>query len=149
MFLLRGSVAALTRQAASTSLVPHLAEQFRYQYGYSPPRAEVRSWERSVPALLGQVADAGLGEIEVLIEYRLPLSSKRADVVLIGQHPRGGPSCVVVENKQWSRIELVDIEHRLVEVTGAFTHLNGHGVDTGSINGNTATATDTGFVVRS
>jgi hypothetical protein len=56
--------------------------------------------------------------VEVLIEYRLPLTSKRADVVL-GQHPRGGPSCVVVENKQWSRVVLVDTEYRLVEVTGA------------------------------
>jgi uncharacterized protein len=119
MFLLRGSVAALTRQAASASLVPHLMEQFRFQFGYYPPRSEVRSWERSIPALLGQLAGAGLGEVEVLVEYRLPLSSKRADVVLVGQHPRGGPSCVVVENKQWSRLELVDVEHRLVEVTGA------------------------------
>jgi hypothetical protein len=119
MFLLRGSVVALARQAAAGSLVPHLVEQFRFQYGYNPPRSEVRSWERSIPALLGQLAGAGLGEVEVLVEYRLPLSSKRADVVLVGQHPRGGPSCVVVENKQWSRIELVDTEHRLVEVTGA------------------------------
>ena len=37
---------------------------------------------------------------------------------------------------------------QLLGGTGAFTNLNGHGVDTGSINGNTATATDTGFVVR-
>jgi hypothetical protein len=57
--------------------------------------------------------------VEVLVEYRLPLSSKRTDVVLVGQHPHGGPSCVVVENKQWSRLELVDIEHRLVVVGGA------------------------------
>ena len=63
----------------------------------------MRSWERSIPALLRQLTDAGLGDVEVLIEYRLPLTSKRADVVLVGQHPRGGPSCVVVENKQWSR----------------------------------------------
>ena len=69
--------------------------------------------------MLGQLTEAGLGEVEVLVEYQLPLSSKRADVVLVGQHPDGGPSCVVVENKQWSRLELVDVEHRLVEVTGA------------------------------
>ena len=118
-FLLRGSVAALARQAAANSLVPHLLEQFRFQFGYNVPDSKVRSWELSIPALLGQLTDAGLGEVEVLVEYQLPLSSKRADVVLVGQHPDGGPSCVVVENKQWSRLELVDIEHRLVEVTGA------------------------------
>src|ERR1039457_4298545 len=118
MFLLRGSVAALASQAAGNRLVPHLLETFRFQLGYDPSRSEVRSWERSIPALLAQLTGAGLDEVEVLIEYRLPLTSKRADVVLLGEHPRGGPSCVVVENKQWSRLELVDIEHRLVEVAG-------------------------------
>ncbi len=33
MFLHRGSVAALVRQAAANTLVPHLEEQFRFQYG--------------------------------------------------------------------------------------------------------------------
>jgi hypothetical protein len=78
----------------------------------------VRSWDRSIPALLEQLADAGLGDVEMLVEYQLPLTSKRADVVLIGEHPGGGPSCVVVENKQWSGLDLVDVEHRLVQVAG-------------------------------
>jgi hypothetical protein len=38
---------------------------------------------------------------------------------------------------------------QLLGGTGAFTDLRGHGVDTGSISGNTASATDSGFVVRS
>src|SRR5205823_13637548 len=97
---------------------PQMIEQFWSQYGYRPPKSEIRSWERSIPALVSQLVDSGLGEVEVLIEYRLPLTSKRADVVLLGQHPAGGPSCVVVENKQWSRVELVDPEHRLVVVGG-------------------------------
>jgi hypothetical protein len=100
-------------------MVPHLCEQFRFQLGYSPSRSEIVSWERSIPALLAQLMDAGLAEVEVLVEYRLPLTSRRADVVLVGQHPEGGPSCVVVENKQWSRLELVDTEHRLVVVDAA------------------------------
>lgn len=118
MFLLRGSVAALMSQVAARELVPHLKEQFWFVFREYPSASEVRSWERSIPALLRQLADAGLHDVEVLIEYRLPLTSKRADVVLIGRHPRGGPSCVVVENKQWSRVDLVDVEYRLVEVTG-------------------------------
>jgi hypothetical protein len=126
MFLLRGSVGALTRQAAAGGLVPHLADQFWFVFGARPSRSEVRSWERSIPALLNQLTDAGLHEVEVLVEYRLPLSSKRADVVLVGQHPRGDPSCVVVENKQWSRLELVDSEHRLVGLadSGGQEHLH-------------------------
>ena len=64
MFLLRGSVAALSKQAAANTLVPHLIEQFRFQLAYAPPRSEVMSWERSIPALLAQVSNAGLGDVE-------------------------------------------------------------------------------------
>ncbi|MCK7625784.1 DUF2075 domain-containing protein [Streptomyces sp. RS10V-4] len=80
-----------------------LAEQFAHVHGYRPGESEVRSWRRSIPALTDTLLDAGLGEVEMLIEYGLPLTSKRADVVLAGVHPdTGGPSYVVVELKQWS-----------------------------------------------
>ncbi len=45
----------------------------------------------------------------MLVEYQLPLTSKRADVVLCGTHPkRGVPQYVVVELKQWSRAHLLE-----------------------------------------
>ncbi|MFF2701326.1 DUF2075 domain-containing protein [Streptomyces cyaneofuscatus] len=50
------------------------------------------------------LVEAGLDEVTVLLEYGLPLTSKRADAVLAGVHPRTGePSYVVVELKQWSQ----------------------------------------------
>lgn len=54
--------------------------------------------------LAAALNEAGLGAVEVMIEYELPLNSKRADVVLAGSHPAtGAPSYVVVELKQWSQ----------------------------------------------
>ncbi|NDB19227.1 MAG: ATP-binding protein, partial [Actinobacteria bacterium] len=53
--------------------------------------------------------DAGLGKVEALIEYRLPYSSQRADVVLAGLHPKtGSNSYLVVELKQWTHARPVD-----------------------------------------
>jgi len=118
MLLLRGSVAALSRRAAADTIVPHLTDQFKVEFRQSPSLPEVRSWACSIPILLDQLMDAGLGKVEVLLEYQLPLYSGRADAVLVGQHPDGGPSCVVVENKQWTRLRSVDIKHRLVAVQG-------------------------------
>jgi hypothetical protein len=88
------------------------------EFRQSPSPSEARSWARSIPILLDQLMVAGLGKVEVLLEYQLPLYSGRADAILVGQHPDGGPSCVVVENKQWTRLRSVDIEHRLVKVQG-------------------------------
>ena len=62
MFLLRGSVAALSKQATANQLVPHLTEQFRAKFHRSPTRAEIRSWQRSIPPLLYQLSDAEPGQ---------------------------------------------------------------------------------------
>ncbi|WP_416259094.1 DNA/RNA helicase domain-containing protein [Gordonia sp. 4N] len=104
MSLYRASVAGVRGQIASSGLVETLTDQFAYEFGYQPSPGEVRSWERSLQVLVGDLEDAGLDKIEMLIEYRLPLTSKRADVVLCGEHPETGePSYVVVELKQWTR----------------------------------------------
>lgn len=67
--------------------MPALTEQFRHQVGHRPSPGEVRSWARSLDVLTSDLADAGLSDIEALIEYQLPLTSKRVDVVLCGRHP--------------------------------------------------------------
>lgn len=85
--------------------------------GHSPAASERRSWERSLPALHADLISAGLDDVEMLVEYQLPLTSKRADVVLAGEHPRTGhPSYVVVELKQWSNAQAFEGSDTLVSV---------------------------------
>ncbi|MGY1741159.1 MULTISPECIES: DNA/RNA helicase domain-containing protein [unclassified Blastococcus] len=77
--------------------------------------SEIRSWDVSLAALAADLEQTDLGGVEVLVEYQLPLSSKRVDVVLAGEHPRrGGPSYVVVELKQWTAATLFEEEPELV-----------------------------------
>src|SRR5664279_6580441 len=76
----------------------------RHETARRPSPAEITSWERSLPVLAQDLIHAGLDQVEVLVEHHLPLTSKRADVILAGQHPRTKrASFVVVELKQWSR----------------------------------------------
>lgn len=64
-----------------------------YRTGRKPSASEYRSWQRSIPALHADLVAAGLHDVEMLFEYQLPLTNKRADVVLVVQHPQtGGPS---------------------------------------------------------
>ncbi|MBE8475755.1 DUF2075 domain-containing protein [Streptomyces justiciae] len=102
--LFRASAETVAVMAFDGSLFLHLTEQFAHMHGYRPGLSEVRSWERSLPVLASALNEAGLGAVEVMIEYALPLNSKRADAVLAGVHPvTGEPSYVVVELKQWSQ----------------------------------------------
>ncbi|GFE21563.1 ATP-binding protein [Streptomyces nigrescens] len=102
--LFRESAASLAdRTHLEGRLAELLTENFLHKHRHRPQPAEVRSWERSIPALTNALVEAGLGEVEMLLEYGLPLTSKRADVILAGVHPAtGGASYVVVELKQWS-----------------------------------------------
>ncbi|MGA5279560.1 DNA/RNA helicase domain-containing protein [Streptomyces griseoincarnatus] len=103
--LFRASAKTVAVMALDGSLFLHLTDQFVHMHGYGPGTSEARSWERSIPVLAAALNDAGLGDVEMMLEYALPLNSKRADVVLAGVHPSTGePSYVVVELKQWSEV---------------------------------------------
>ena len=108
MPLYRASAAQFRLQLLDSSLVPALIEQYRFSLRRSPARGEITSWERSLPALSAALNEAGLDDVEVLVEHQMPLTSSRADVILCGTHPStGDPSYVVVELKQWSRAHLL------------------------------------------
>lgn len=69
--------------------------------------------------------DAGLEKAEVLVEYQLPLTSKRADAVVCGAHPKTGlPSYVVVELKQWSGASILTGTDDVVLLDGAGERLH-------------------------
>lgn len=101
-----------------------IADHLRATTGRSPSESERKAWRRSVPVLAHDLVEAGLGQVEMLIEYRLPLSPKRADVVLAGIDRRtGSDAYVVVELKQWSRARLYEGNERLVVVDGMHREL--------------------------
>ncbi|BBZ02105.1 ATP-binding protein [Mycolicibacterium chitae] len=101
------------------SLVEQMLEQMLYRTGRRAAQSEQASWKKSLPVLAADLVDAGLGEVEMLLEYHLPLTSQRADVVLAGTHPRTGEaSYVIVELKQWSSAYAFEGDPEIVEVPG-------------------------------
>jgi hypothetical protein len=112
----RTSADGLLRLATAGDLADRIAERIGHQVSGS----ERRSWSKSLAVLGQDLADAGLGQVEVVVEYQLPLTSKRVDVVLAGRHPRtSDDSYVVVELKQWSQAESYEGSDRLVLVEHA------------------------------
>ena len=97
-----------------------LSEQMQASSGRRPSPSEIRSWDRSLPIVAQDLIQAGLDKVEVLVEMGLPLTSKRIDLVLAGQHPRTRQaSYVVIELKQWTRAEPWEDDPQLVTVDGA------------------------------
>lgn len=120
MTLLRRSAASLASELSTgDSVVEHMMGQMIFRMGHRPGHSEVTSWRSSLPVLANDLVDAGLGNVEVLVEHHLPLTSQRADVVLAGAHPSTGePSYVIVELKQWSSARSWEGNVDLVDVPG-------------------------------
>ncbi|GAA2515423.1 DNA/RNA helicase domain-containing protein [Pilimelia columellifera] len=116
MSAFRRSAATLSRLANEGTLADQISHHLRAnRVGVGP--AERRSWEASLGVLSQDLLDAGLADVEVLVEYSLPLTSKRADAVLAGTHPvTGGDSYIVVELKQWSATTSFDGSDELFAV---------------------------------
>ncbi|WP_406299102.1 DUF2075 domain-containing protein [Embleya sp. NBC_00888] len=103
------SAQRLAEECVAGTLAVRLGERYRFMFGSSAGDGERASWEASLKALANDLIDAGLGRVEVMLEYQLPLTSKRADVVLAGTDPRDGrPSYVIVELKQWTSATMVE-----------------------------------------
>ncbi len=71
--LLRASAKTVAVMAFDGSLFLHLADQFAHMHGYRPSPSEARSWECSIPVLAAALTDAGLGDVEMMLEYALLL----------------------------------------------------------------------------
>jgi len=124
MTALRVSAAGLVQSVMERQFAGIIADHLRMTTGWSPSESERKSWRRSLPVLATDLVEAGLGDVEMLIEYQLPLTSKRADVVLAGVDRRtGADAYVVVELKQWSHAELYEGNRRLVVVEGMHREL--------------------------
>jgi hypothetical protein len=115
MYAFRSSVDGLSE--VESRLAALFTDRIRWRFKVSVSPGEAKSWEESLPILRRDLIDVGLGQVEMLIEYGLPYSSKRIDVVLAGEHPRTGRSSyVVVELKQWSSAQLYEDDPKLVHI---------------------------------
>jgi hypothetical protein len=115
MALIRGSAGFLFELASSGKLIEKMTNEFVRLVGQNTSQSEVKSWTNSIFELLRELKEAKLEDVEVILEYRLPLSSKRVDALLAGVHPKTKrPSFVVVELKQWSEVQLWESNPDLV-----------------------------------
>jgi uncharacterized protein len=97
-----GTTSAFVERTKQNQIAERLRVAFFDHYGWNPPQSEVRSWQNSLKALsnaleLGRLDDHGL-----LLEFQLPLTSKRLDAMITGHDRDGRPGAVIVELKQWT-----------------------------------------------
>jgi hypothetical protein len=107
--LLRETANRIKEMALSKTLVEKLSTQMLFQMGNSPSPAEKRSWDNSLIEIAELFIQCGLGDVNLLVEYQLPYSSKRIDVIALGSSPKNeSPTVIVIELKQWTNASIIE-----------------------------------------
>lgn len=69
-------------------------------------KSERRSWEESLNYMKNVVEDPHIpDDAGIAVEYRIPQTSKRVDVIISGLDEEHRESCVIIELKQWQHAE--------------------------------------------
>jgi hypothetical protein len=82
-----------------------LKSAFFDYYGFNPSDNEVNSWRASLLNIAAVFQNDRLLDHGVILEYQLPLSSRRIDCLICGRNNHGLDNAVIVELKQWSKCE--------------------------------------------
>lgn len=77
---------------------------------------EFRSWENSLEYMYKVLNDNTIPENSgIAIEYNIPQTSKRVDFIISGYNENKDPNVVIIELKQWDKVDVVEGQDALVE----------------------------------
>lgn len=79
-------------------------------------RNEFRSWENSLEYMYKVLNDDTIPENSgIAIEYNIPQTSKRVDFIISGYGEKKDPNVIIIELKQWDKVDTVNGQDALVE----------------------------------
>ncbi len=80
-----------------------LSQQYLRSTGRQASPSEFNAWKHSLFEVGEVLKDPGIpDDMGVALEYTVPQTSKRIDVLLTGEDEAGTPKLVIIELKQWS-----------------------------------------------
>ncbi len=118
MRLYAGSSEDFIADSVHNRIADKLRAAYFSTYRREAAPSEVNSWRNSLRAL-SQVFETGrFAANGVLLEYELPLTSKRLDCLLTGRDSLLNDHAAIIELKQWERCEEGDAERVVTFVGG-------------------------------
>lgn len=103
--------------ATHDQIAEKLEKAFAYHFGHKVARSEARSWENSLWRMGVVLQDADLLDNGIILEYKLGLTSRRLDCMVIGTDISSRPSAAIVELKQWEDAQVSDAKDNVHVLT--------------------------------
>ena len=98
------------RQDVRNNLIAdRILDAYQRNLGHSTSESEIKSWANSMLYMSNALDDAAIPETTgVAIEYKIPQTAKRIDIILTGTNEQNKSTAVIVELKQWSDAQLTN-----------------------------------------
>ena len=102
------------RNQIADKLLNAYLDYFRHR----PSIGEINSWRESLQRVANLFQYANLLDHGVILEYQLPLSSKRLDCLICGRDVKAEDNAIIIELKQWQNCEEADSEREVITWVG-------------------------------
>jgi DUF2075 family protein len=111
MRLYEGTIKEFSNDVINNRIADILQDNFLSYYRRFPSDSEFRSWQQSLNFLNNAFTYSALASNTIIVEYELPYSTRRIDVLIFGKSNANKDSVVLMELKQWSNEHVYDCEH--------------------------------------
>ena len=118
MRLYSGSSRQFVQDTHQNQIAEKLRLSFFEYYGFYPSISEINSWRNSLRALTLIFDEGKLNDHGVILEYQLPMTSRRLDCMICGQDQDCRDNAVIVELKQWEKCETSDGDNEVLTWVG-------------------------------
>jgi DUF2075 family protein len=114
--------AGTSEQFLEDTVQNQIAEKLRLAFfGYFrfyPSQSELNSWRNSLRAVSMVFQHAKLADQGILLEYQLPMTSKRLDCLICGKDANDRDNAVIIELKQWDRCQEAPGKNEVISWAG-------------------------------
>ena len=108
MIVYNGTKSGFVEDVRNNCIADRILEQIRLHGLNAGQDNEYRSWQNSMQFMRNVVDDKDIDDdVQVAIEYNIPMTSKRVDFIISGSDEQGKDNVVIVELKQWESAEMV------------------------------------------
>jgi DUF2075 family protein len=118
MRLFAGTSQQFIQDTIQNQIAEKLKLAFFNYFRYNPSPSEMNSWRNSLRAISQVFQYANLVDHGIILEYQLPLTSKRLDCLICGRDTTAKDNAVIIELKQWDKCEEANGENEVLTWVG-------------------------------
>ena len=126
MILYSGEAEQFISDANFNRIVDRLEKAFKGYYCRKPAPSEITAWSNSLQYAKNLLDVNNLHNTMVILEFELPYSNQRIDMIIFGKDDHNADNVVIVELKQWSKVEPCDIDDNIFTYIGGKRTMHAH-----------------------